>query len=53
MEPGTNLEVFGRVNPLSMLEFEPLIIERVGEKIKIYRNMVGRPELPKCVWTER
>jgi len=32
-----------------MLGFEPLIIECVGEIRKIYRYMVGRPELTKSV----
>jgi hypothetical protein len=32
-----------------MLGFEPLIIDGVGEIIKIHRNMVGRPELTKSV----
>lgn len=49
MDTGANLEVFRRVNPLSMLGFEPLITERVGEIKKVYRNMVGRPELTKPV----
>jgi hypothetical protein len=41
VDPGAHLEVLRRVNPLSMLGFEPLIIECVGEITKIYRNMVG------------
>jgi hypothetical protein len=51
VDPGANLEVFRRVNPLSMLGFEPLITEHVGEIKIIYRNMVWRSELTKsaCV----
>ena len=49
MDPGANLEVFRSVNPLSMLGFGPLIIERVGEIRKIYKSIVGRPELTKSV----
>ena len=49
MDPGANLEVFRRVNPLSMLGFKPVITDFVVEMIKIYRNMVGRPELTKSV----
>ena len=47
MDPGANIEIFRRVK--SMLGFEPLIIECVGETIKIYRNKVGRPERTNCV----